>query len=85
MTEQRACANDTLRPTTRDDKEHEFLTLMAEMDEVEKLIFHGAVKALAERQITLQQCLDRLTDHFERYRRGEAISLEELGLEGEAA
>ena len=70
---------------TRDDKEKEFLALMADMDEVEKLIFHGAVKALAEREITLQQCLDRLTDQFERHRRGEAISLAELGLEGEAA
>lgn len=68
-----------------DEKETEFMALIAEMDEVEKLIFHGAVKALAMRQITLQQCLDRLTDQFERHRRGEAISLDELGLEGEAA
>lgn len=70
---------------TRDKKEQESLALMAGMDEVEKLIFHGAVKALAERQITLQQCLDRLTDQFERHRRGQPISLHELGLEEDAA
>ena len=68
-----------------DQSDVNFFALMAEMDEVEKLIFHGAVRALAEREITLQQCLDRLTDQFERHRRGEAIQLHELGLEGDAA
>lgn len=85
MTEQRACANDALHPATRDDKEHGFFALMAEMDQVEKLIFHGAVRALAMREITLQQCLDRLTDQFERHGRGAAISIDELGLGGDAA
>ena len=68
-----------------DEIELDFMALISEMDEVEKLVFHGALKALAMRQITLQQCLDRLTDQFERHRRGEAIFLNELGLEGEAA